>query len=258
MDLGLKDKIAIVGGGSEGIGYGIARVLAAEGAKVAIWARRGTKLEPAADGLRKETGAEVLAIEGDCRKAEDIDNVLAQTLQRFGGVDIVIHNDGAPPIGPIESFDDAAWLQAVEWNLLYVVRSVRGALPHMKKRGGGSVLNVMSQAAIEPRPQLALSSATWAGVLSYAKTLSLELGAQNINVNTLLSGLIDTPRTAKMAAKVPDPDAWKKRMEREIPLGRFGSIDDMGALSALLVSPRGSFITGTAVQVDGGLQKGIR
>lgn len=258
MDLGLKDKVAIVGGGSEGIGFGIARALAAEGAKVVIWGRRETKLGPAADTIRKESAVDVLALAGDVRSADDIKRIVAATVEKFGGVDMVVNNDGAPPIGTIESFDDEAWMKAIEWTLMYVVRSVREVLPHMKARGGGSILNVVSRATVEPRPRIALSSVPWAGVLAYAKTLSIELGAQNINVNTLLSGLIDTPRTQKMTAAAPDPVKWKARMIEDIPLGRFGAPDDMGALAALLLSPRGSYITGAAIQVDGGAMKGVR
>ncbi len=258
MDLGLKNKIAVIGGGSDGIGFGIAKALAEEGAHLAIWARREAKLEPAADWLRRETGAQVLAITADCRVAEDIDLVVAKTVDHFGSIDIVVNNDGAPPVGPISSFDDAAWHQAVEWNLMYVVRMTRAALPYLKQQGGGSILNIVSEATVEPRPQVALSSTTWAGVLAYAKTLSIELGAQNININSILAGLIDTPRTRKMASMVPDPEAWRKDIISQIPLGRIGQPEDIGSLAALLVSPRGSYISGTAIQVDGGLLKGVR
>ena len=258
MDLQLKDRIAIVGGGSEGIGFGIAHRLATEGARVAIMSRREAKLSAASERLLKETGAEILAMEGDCRKAADIERVVRTTVEQFGALDMVVNNDGAPPVGPIESFDDAAWHAAVDQNLMYVVRMVRCALPHMKARGAGSFLNIMSAGTIEPRPRIALSTATWAGVLSYSKTLSIELGAQNITINTILSGLITTPRTTKTAAKTPDPAAYRARLTAEIPLGRYGEPGDIGALAALLLSPLGSYITGTAIRVDGGMMRSFR
>src|SRR5262245_54291436 len=136
MELGLKGKVAIVGGASMGIGYGIARMLAAEGAKVAMTARREPALRAAADELRK-AGAEVLPVQGDCRRAEDCKRVVETVVAHWGGVDILVNNDGAPPLGQIMSFDDDAWQKAIEQNLMYVVRMVRETVPHMIKRGGG-------------------------------------------------------------------------------------------------------------------------
>src|SRR5262245_48684987 len=135
MDLFLKDKIAIIGGASQGIGYGIARMLAHEGARVAIMARREADLARAAETIRAETGAEVLPIAADCRRAGDCAHVIDTAVRHFGGIDILVNNDGAPPLGDITAFDDAAWIKAVEQNLMYVVRMARGAVPHLTKQG---------------------------------------------------------------------------------------------------------------------------
>jgi len=259
MDLGLKGKVAIVGGASMGIGYGIARTLAQEGARVAITARREPGLANAAETLRSETGAEVLPIAADCRRAEDCVRVGDTVARQLGGIDILVNNDGAPPLGDLMSFDDAAWSKAVEQNLMYVVRMTRAAIPQMKARGGGSVLNITAISAIQPIAGFGLSVATWSGVIGYAKTLSLEVARDNINVNTICPGYVDTQRLEKVfAAGGQDPQAMRRKLEAEVPMGRIGSADDIAGIAALLVSPRGRYITGTAIQVDGGLLRGVR
>ena len=259
MDLSLTGKVAIVGGASMGIGYGIAQILAREGAKVAITARREAGLLKAADTLRAETGAEVLPVQADCRRAEDCRRVADTVTEAFGGIDILVNNDGAPPLGDVMTFDDTAWQKAVEQNLMYVVRMVRETVPHMQRRGGGSILNITAISAIQPYPGFALSVATWGGVIGYAKTLSIELGPAAINVNTICPGYIETTRLEKVfAAGGEGPDAVRRELTAQIPMGRIGTVDDVASLVALLVSPRGRYITGTTIQVDGGLLRHVR
>jgi 3-oxoacyl-[acyl-carrier protein] reductase len=259
MDLGLKDKVAIVGGASMGIGYGIARTLAAEGARVAVMARREGELARAAEAIAQETGAEVLPVHADCRRAEDCARVIDTVSGRLGGIDILVNNDGAPPLGDLQSFDDVAWSKAVEQNLMYVVRMARGALPQMIRRGGGSILNITAISAIQPIPGFGLSVATWAGVIGFAKTLSLEAARHNINVNTICPGYIETRRLEKVfASGGEDQQAVRARLVGEIPMGRIGTVDDIASMVALLVSPRGRYTTGTAIAVDGGLLRAMR
>jgi 3-oxoacyl-[acyl-carrier protein] reductase len=259
MNLELKGKVAIVGGASKGIGFGIARMLAAEGATVAITARRETELDAAAAELREQTGATILPIAADCRKADDCRRVAATVQSELGGIDILVNNDGAPPLGDALSFDDATWLKAVEQNLMYVVRMVREVVPAMRARRGGSILNITAISAIQPIPGFALSVATWSGVIGYAKTLSLELGKDGINVNTICPGYVDTTRLRKVfAAGSETAEAVQERLKSEIPIGRIGTVDDIAHLVALLVSPKGAYITGTAIQVDGGLLRATR
>ena len=259
MDLGLKDKVAIVGGASMGIGYGMARTLAAEGARVAITARREPALARAAEAIARETGAKVLPVQADCRRAEDCARVIDTVSERLGGIDILVNNDGAPPLGDLQSFDDAAWSKAIEQNLMYVVRMARGALPHMISRGGGSILNITAISAIQPIAGFGLSVATWSGVIGFAKTLSLEAARHNINVNTICPGYIETQRLEKVfASGAEDPQAVRAKLIGEIPMGRIGTVDDVAALVALLVSPRGRYTTGTAIAVDGGLLRAVR
>jgi 3-oxoacyl-[acyl-carrier protein] reductase len=260
MDLGLKGKVAIVGGASMGIGLGIARALALEGARIIITARREPKLSEAAQKLRAETGAEIIAIAADCRRLADCVGVVETTLARAGGIDILINNDGAPPLGELVSFDDAAWTKAVEQNLMYVIRMTRAVVPHMIAQGrGGSILNITAISAIQPLAGFGLSVATWAGVIGYAKTLSLEVAQHDINVNTICPGYIETTRLEKVfAADGRDPGVMRSKLEAEVPMGRIGSVDDVAAIVTLLVSPRGRYTTGTAIAVDGGLFRGVR
>jgi 3-oxoacyl-[acyl-carrier protein] reductase len=259
VDLKLKDRIAIVGGASQGIGYGIARTLAAEGAKIAITARREKPLRQAAERIKAETGTAALALPADCRLAADCDAAVAKTVAYYGGLDILVNNDGAPPLGDLLTFDDGAWQQAVERNLMYVVRMCRAAVPHMKTRGGGSVLNITAISAIQPIAGFGLSVATWDAVIGYAKTLSLELAAAKINVNTICPGYIETERLQKVfAASGEDAKEMRAKLVGEVPMQRIGSVDDIAGLVAYLVSPRGNYITGAAIQVDGGLFRGLR
>lgn len=264
MDLGLKGKVAIVGGASMGIGYGIARTLIAEGADVVITARREAGLAKAAEILRAEaaeTGnsTQILPIAADCRRAEDCARVVSEAVARFGGIDVLVNNDGAPPLGPITSFDDNAWAKAVEQNLMYVVRMTRAVVPHMKTRGGGGILNITAISAIQPISGFGLSVATWGAVIGFAKTLSIEVARDNINVNTICPGYIETTRLEKVfAADGADPKVMRAKLDAEIPMGRIGSVDDIAAMVALLVSPRARYTTGTAIQVDGGLLRGVR
>ena len=259
MNLELKNKVAIVGGASKGIGYGIAHVLAQEGVSVAICARREPDLSQAAERIRSATGVRVLPIAADARKADDCKRIVETVTKEFGGVDILVNNDGAPPIGEIMSFDDTAWQKAVEQNLMYVIRMVREAVPSMKTRGGGSILNITAISAIQPIPGFALSVATWSGVIGFAKTLSLEVAQHGINVNTICPGYIDTTRLRKVFAAGDEPsEVVQARLREEIPVKRIGTVDDIAALVALLVSPKGSYITGAAIQVDGGLLRAVR
>lgn len=257
MDLQLKDKVALVGGGSDGIGYGIALALAGEGARVAIFARREANVARAAAALREATGAQVLGLQGDARSAADCARVIEGAAGHFGGLDIVVNNDGAPPLGPVDSFDDAAWAKAVEQNLMYSIRMSRGALPHFERRGGGSILNITAISAIQPIAGFGLSVATWAGLIGFAKTLSIEAAPKNVSVNTLCPGYIETRRLEKVFTG-DDPQAMRRRLVAEIPMGRIGSVADVANLVAYLVSPLGRYVTGATIQVDGGLLRALR
>jgi 3-oxoacyl-[acyl-carrier protein] reductase len=254
VDLELRGRIAIVNGASQGIGFAIARTLAAEGAAVCMTARREPALTQAVERVARETTATAIAVQADVRKAEDCGRIVAEAVRRLGGVDILVNNDGAPPLGQSLELDDGAWAKAVEQNLMSVLRMVRAAAPHMRARGGGSIVNITALSAVQPIAGFGLSVATWAGVIGLAKTLSLELGPWGITINTICPGLIETPRLHKVTAQ---SGKAMQDLAADIPVGRVGQPDDIAAMTALLVSPRGSYLTGTTIQIDGGLRKSV-
>ena len=246
MELGLKGRVAIVGGSSEGIGYGIARLLAGEGASVAMVARRKDVLDSSVKKLIEETKGKAFAIQADIRKAEDCERIVADAAKHFGRLDILVNNDGAPPLGLLMDFDDKAWDQAVQRNLMSVVRLSRAAVPHMKQAGGGRIVNITALSVLQPMPKFGLSVATWAAVIGYAKTLSLELAADKITVNTICPGRVATGRLATVFGQEAD------ELARQVPLGRLGQPEDIASLVGLLASDKGGYITGSTFHVDGG------
>ena len=252
----LAGKVAIVGGSSAGIGYAIALRLAGDGADVALVARRAEPLEAAAARIRNETGRRAFTVAADIRKAHDCERIIAEPLAHFGRLDILVNNDGAPPLGDLMSFDDAAWDKAWQQNFMSVVRLTRGAVPAMRAAGGGRIVNITALSVLQPMPKFGLSVATWAGVIGYAKTLSLEVAADNITVNTICPGRIATGRLAKVfgagGAGSVEQDETIATLQKEIPLGRIGRPDEVAGVVSLLASESGGYITGATLHVDGG------
>jgi 3-oxoacyl-[acyl-carrier protein] reductase len=257
MHLGLSNKIAIVNGSSQGMGLAIARMFAMEGAAVTMTARRAGPLEEAVANVRRESGRAAIAVSADTRKHDDCKRIVARTLAEFGGVDILVNNGGAPPLGPLDQWSDEDWDKAVDRNLKSVIRMVREVVPHMRSRGGGRIVNITGLSARQPAVDYGLSVATWAGVIGFAKTASLELGPDNITVNTICPGRIATPRLEKInaeraAASGTDADAFKEEMRKIVPLGRVGTTDEIASVVVFLASSRGGYVTGTTIPVDGG------
>ncbi|WP_432975301.1 SDR family oxidoreductase [Dactylosporangium sp. CA-233914] len=256
MDLGLTAKVAIVGGGSDGLGFAIADRLLREGAFVTIFARRAEKVSAAAEELARKYGEEkVLGLAADCSDAADIDRVTASTVDRFGpAVHVLVTNDGGPPIRRIAELTDDIWEQALARHFFYVVRSVRATLPYMTAEGG-SILNVVSGVVQRPAVGMAASVAVWSAVIGYAKTLALEVGKHDITVNTLMSGYFDTALLGKTIER--QPELSKERLGSGLPMGRIGEPYEFANLVATLVSPHSRFITGVAAPVDGGSSIGM-
>ena len=262
MDLGLKGKIAMVGGASKGLGFAVAKALAGEGAQVVIASRDRDAIARAADTINRETGGQAIAVAADLSNADAIAQWHAATLKQFGGVDLLFANTGGPPAGTALGFDDAAWQAAFDLLLMSVIRTVRLVVPSMRARGGGAILVGTSSTVKEPVPSLALSNVMRSGVTSLVKTLSLELAPEKIRVNTLVPGRIATDRlqqldeiTAKKAGIALDEQ--QKRGAATIPIGRYGAPDDFGRVGAFLLSDAASYVTGTSVAVDGGLIRGV-
>ena len=255
MNLELKGKVAIVGGGSMGIGYGIANRLAAEGADLVIFARRVPKLEAAASELSAKYGVRVIPVSADIRNQDESGRIVQTALDHFGKLDILVNNDGAPPLGPIDSFDDVAWQKAIEQNLMSVIRLTRGALPSMRQHQWGRIINITALSAIQPIARFGLSVATWAGVLGYAKTLSLEIASEGVTINTICPGRIATGRLATVFGR-GTPGALEQeqlaQITKLIPMGRVGEPNEIAGLVAFLCSPWGAYMTGTVQHIDGG------
>ncbi|MBI4634812.1 MAG: SDR family oxidoreductase [Candidatus Rokubacteria bacterium] len=258
MDLGLKGKAAIVTAASKGMGKACALGLAAEGARVAMCARTERDLGAAADEVRGKTGAEILAIPADVTRAQDVKALVASAAEAFGGVDILIANAGGPPRGSLEQMSDEQWQTAFELSLLSTVRLIREVLPWMRRRRWGRILTIQSVSVKQPVEGLLLSNAVRPGVAGLVKTLVPDVGRDNILINTLCPGRIMTDRFLSGAKQAGLPtEAYLAKTSAEVPLGRIGTPEEFANVAVFLASERASYVTGVALQVDGGLVRGI-
>ncbi len=256
MEFGLKGKRAIVMAASRGLGYASALGLAREGCDLVVCSRDQTRIEAAADTIRRETGVKVKALVADVSSGSEAKRLVDTAVAEYGGLEIVVHNAGGPPAGETLAMTDEQWQKAFEQNLLSFTRIVQAAVPEMKKAGYGRVLTIASSSIKQPIPNLALSNALRAGVWGIAKTLSRELAPQGILVNVIAPGRIDTERIAELdranAQKSGKAlDEVRQASLASIPLGRLGRPEELANLVVFLASQAGSYITGQAITVDG-------
>lgn len=262
MDLQLKGKVAIVGGGSKGLGRACAEILAEEGAKVTICSRTRDDLEKAAEAIRGASGSEVLAFPGDLDKTETIKELIAATVDRFGRLDILVNNSGSPPISFAWGASDEMLAVAVERSLFYFARMSREAIPHLKAAGGGRIINILASTVYQPLLKMALSGTTRIGVIAFAKSLADEVAKHGILVNNVCPGSILTERmllniTARAEEMgIPLEEALVKRAA-EIPVGRLGDPKDVAYTVAFLASDKAGYITGSTIRVDGGVVRSV-
>jgi len=254
MDLGIRGKAALVTAASKGMGKATALGLAAEGARVLMCARGEAALKLAADEVRTKTGAEVVAMTADVTKKEDVDRLIARADEAFGGVDILVANAGGPPRGNLSEMTDEQWYGAFDTTVLFVVRLIRGVLPAMQRKKWGRILTIQSVSVKQPVPGLLLSNAVRPGVAGMVKTLSEELGKDNITINVVCPGKILTDRLLGGAKQAGIPEAeFVQKAGLDVPLGRVGTAEEFANVMVFLASERASYVTGVALQVDGGL-----
>ncbi len=260
MDLGLQGKVAMVAAASKGLGFGIARALALEGAKLSICSRDQSAVEAAAAKLREEAGVEVLAFASDVSKPADVAHWVHGTVAQWGQVDALLVNAGGPPTAWFKDITDEQWQAAFDLTLMSTVRMIRAVLPHMKP--GSAIATVTSSSIKEPIEQLCLSTVMRSGVAALVKTLADELAPDGIRVNNVIPGRIDTDRVAALdanAAKRRGISVEEVRAQSltKIPLKRLGTIDEFGAATAFLLSPAAAYITGATLRIDGGAMRSI-
>ena len=262
MDLGVKNKVALVAGGSMGLGKAVAKTLSEEGAKVAIGALDDAHLPAAAEEIRKATGGEVLAVPADVTDLEQAKQFVRKAVAHFGTVDILVNNAGGPPSTTFLEIDDRLWEYGFRLNLMSTIVMTREAVPLMKAKKWGRIINMTSIAVKQPIDGLILSNTVRSGVIGLAKSLSNELAPFNITVNSVCPGYTLTDRVRNLARVTAEkekttPEAIIKRWESSIPMGRLGTPEEFAGLVAFLASEHSGYITGAAIQIDGGWYKGI-
>jgi len=252
MDLGLKDKVAIVTGGTQGIGRATALRLAAEGASVVIAARGPDLLERVAAEIRA-AGGRVAAVQADVSRADDCARLVADAVQAFGRLDILVNNAGTSATGEFESVTDETWQADFELKLFAAIRLARLAIPHMKRQGGGRIVNVTNIGAKQPRAKSMPTTVTRAAGLAFTKALSQEFAPQQILVNTVCIGSVRAGQHERKAGKAGIAvEKLYADMGKDIPLGRVGRAEEVANVIAFLASDAASFVTGTSINLDGG------
>ncbi|HEU4433705.1 MAG TPA: SDR family oxidoreductase [Pyrinomonadaceae bacterium] len=257
MDLGLKNRVALVAAASQGLGRAVAEELAAEGASLVLCARNPTTLAETAAAIADSTGAHVLAAPADVTDVDQIARLVESANERFGRIDILVTNAGGPPAGRFDQITREQWEQASRLTLFSAIELARQVLPGMKERRWGRILNITSIAVKQPVENLMLSNSLRAGLTGFARTLANEVAADGVTVNNILPGYTRTERLDELANMMADKlgisaSEFRAKWEQEIPMRRLGEPREFAALATFLVSERASYITGASIQVDGG------
>jgi 3-oxoacyl-[acyl-carrier protein] reductase len=259
MDLGLKNKVAIVAAASRGLGKAAALALAGEGARVVI-SSRSDQIESAAKEISDQTGADVLAVRADLTKQKEIENLVEKTLERFSAVDILIINAGGPPPGGFLDLAASDWEAAFQLTLMSAVHLCYAVVPHMLERGQGSIVTTQSYSVKQPIDNLILSNSLRMAVIGLMKSMANELGPQGIRVNSINPAWTWTERVEQLMTDRADRgglsvEEVSSSVVSSIPLGRMGTVEEFGQAIAWLASPAASFIHGHALMFDGGASK---
>ena len=262
MDLGLKDRVAIVAASSQGLGKAVALGLAREGAKLAICSRGESKINQTAEEISRETGVEVLARAVDVTDYEQVRRFVAETQQRFGRLDICVTNAGGPPAKPFSETTVEDWQAGVNLNLMSTLYFVREVLPLMQQRKWGRIITITSSSVKQPIDNLVLSNSVRSAVSGLMKTLSSEYGKDNILVTNVCPGYTLTSRLDELSSRLAkaeglDPQEIQARWAKQVPLGRLGQPEEFANMVVFLASERASYITGVSIAIDGGFVKGV-
>jgi len=262
MDLGIKDKIALVAAASRGLGKAVALQLAREGARVAICSRTERSIAAACDDIRRQTGGEVLGVAADVTRSDQVRALVQDVTRAFGGVDILVTNAGGPPAGMASDFTVDDYRAAAELNLMSTIALCYEVLPQMKQQRWGRIVAITSVAARQPIDHLILSNTARAGVLGFIKTLSSQVATEGITVNAVCPGYTNTERIQELAAMYAASgkgtvEEFYRRIEVEVPMKRMGTPEEFANAVAFLVSACASYITGVALPIDGGYVKGL-
>jgi NAD(P)-dependent dehydrogenase (short-subunit alcohol dehydrogenase family) len=253
VDLGLKGKVAIITGSTEGIGRATALKFAKEGTKVAICSRDAAKVERTVAEI-KAAGGEVFGMVADISKAADIENFVNGAVNHFGRVDILVNNAGSSQRGAFLETEDAKWASDFELKIFGAIRCTRLAVPHMIKQGGGRVINITNTAAKQPGAESGPTSISRAAGLALTKMLSKEFAPKNVLVNTVTIGKIKSGQHERTRKKLGlEPDVYFKKVAADIPMGRMGETDEAADAIVFLASNMATYVTGTSINLDGGI-----
>ena len=263
MDLGLKDKVVLVAASSKGLGFGIAKQAAREGAILFLGSRNQKNIDAAAEQIRSEVpGARVFPSVLDVANARSVERWVQASLKELGTIDCLVVNGGGPSPGTFDQLDDTKWLAGYENTLMSAVRLIRAVLPEMRRKRSGSVLTVTSSSVKEPIDNLLLSNVFRSGVTSLVKSLSFQEAGKGIRINNLVPGFFDTERLKELDLK--NSGEWRISLDNvrkinfdNIPMGRYGSPDEFGKAAVFLLSPAASYVTGETFIIDGGKMRTV-
>ena len=262
MNTGLAGKVALITGGSKGIGKAIALLLATEGVRIAMCARDERHLKLAADEIQAATHADIIAVKANITKLNDIHRFVEAAVKKFNRLDILVNNAGGAHVGGIHNTTDEEWEYHIQLKLLGYIRMAREVIPHMRVNGGGKIINIVGIAAKEPNALFMVPGVTNAAILNFTKSLSKELEADRIHVNSINPGTTDTPLTMETFRSLATifqktPEEVRQSAARSSMQGRLASPEDVAKVALFLASDASSFINGTSINVDAGKSMGL-